>query len=261
MGAHRQNEKAVPTAASLERLVPEQIEDRGATGLETLSLHVKRYQFAASHVRGDRVLDLACGVGYGTRILADAHPECVEVVGVDVASAAVDYARRHYGGRGVRFEQEDAFSFRDTWGFDTIVSLETIEHLPDPAAIVRRFVDLLRPGGRIIASVPVTPSVDVNPHHLHDFTEQSFALLFECLGFRQRASVLQVQRVNPLAVLMRRGERMTDIRPNLLAYYLKQPGAFARRLAATFRYGFSNRYRTGVFELSEDAGRTGKVYT
>lgn len=254
MWAHKQDEKAVP--ASLERLVPEEIEDRGATGLETLSLHVKRYQFAASHVRGDRVLDLACGVGYGTRILADAHPECVEVVGVDLASSAVAYARSQYGGNRIHFEQEDAFSFRDSRGFDTIVSLETIEHLPDPAAIVRRFAELLRPGGRIIASVPVTPSVDVNPHHLHDFTERSFLRLFESQGFRRCEHLLQVQRVSPRAVLLRRGKRMTDIRPNLLAYYLKQPGAFARRLAATFRYGFSNRYRTGVFELSGAAGRT-----
>ena len=46
----------------------------------------------------------------------------------------------------------------DADGFDTVVSLETIEHVPDPAGFVSRLVALLRPGGVFIGSVPTTPS-------------------------------------------------------------------------------------------------------
>ena len=56
-------------ADSLERLVPERLSPEDLAGQETLRLHVERYAFAAEHALPGRLLDLACGVGYGTRIL------------------------------------------------------------------------------------------------------------------------------------------------------------------------------------------------
>ena len=69
--------------------------------------------------------------------------------------------------------------FADPEGFDTIVTIETIEHLPNTVQFVSRIAGMLRPGGILIASVPTTPSVDGNPYHLHDFTERSFRRLFD----------------------------------------------------------------------------------
>ena len=57
---------------TLERLVPDHIE--AGEGEETLQLHLARYEFAAAHLRPGRVLDIACGVGYVTRLLADRSP-------------------------------------------------------------------------------------------------------------------------------------------------------------------------------------------
>ena len=113
----------------IERLVPDELSADDITGKATLELHVARYEFAARHAHG-RVLDIACGVGYGTRLLADRGSEAV---GVDLDREAIAYATKRYGCAGVTFVAGDALAFQDGAGFDTIVSLETIEHVTGEA--------------------------------------------------------------------------------------------------------------------------------
>ncbi len=233
---------------SLERLVPDDVAPGETTGQETLRLHLERYEFAAGHARPGRLLDMACGVGYGTRLLADRAAGVEDALGVDLSQDAVDYALGRYANGKARYARGDALAFADEQGFDTVVSLETIEHVPDPRALVRRLAQLLRPGGVLIASVPVTPSVDFNMHHLHDFTARSFRALVAENGLVERAAFEQVQRVNPLAVLKKSEARLRERRPNLIAWYARHPSALARRIAATARYGFANHYLTLVAE-------------
>jgi SAM-dependent methyltransferase len=235
---------SAPSPDSLERLVPDALVKGDATGRETLALHEARYAFAARRLPAGRVLDLACGVGYGARILARDAAEPVSVLGVDASPAAIAYARERYACSGVAFAVGDATSFADAAGFDAVVSLETIEHLEDPAAFAARLVSLLRPGGLLVASVPTTPSVDLNPHHRHDFSEASFRRLFARFRLSEEGWLRQVQRVSPGAVLRRREARMGELRRNLPGFYARHPGALARRVAATLRYGFCNRYIT-----------------
>ena len=230
-----------PDPASLERLVPDALREGDATGRDTLDLHLARYRFAAREARPGRVLDLACGVGYGTRLLAAEIPGASEVVGVDCSAEAIAHANARYAASRTRFVTCDALTFSDAEGFDTVVSLETIEHVGAPDALADRLLAALRPGGVLVASVPVTPSVDVNPHHLHDFTERSFRRLFAGRGLRERAALVQVQRFRPLATLRREETRLAELRPRLGAYWLRQPGAFARRAVATLRHGFTHR--------------------
>ena len=101
---------------SLERLVPDELEAGNATGRDTLRLHVDRYAFAARRLPAGRALDIACGVGYGARVLCDESAARVSVLGVDVSPAAIDYARRHYGGQGVEFQVADATRFEERDG-------------------------------------------------------------------------------------------------------------------------------------------------
>ena len=108
---------------SLERLVPDALEPGDATGRATLRLHLERYEFAARFLAAGRVLDIACGAGYGTRLLADRAAGRCAVLGVDRSESAIDYARARYGGAGVEFLAADALAFRDPEGFDAIVSL------------------------------------------------------------------------------------------------------------------------------------------
>jgi len=229
---------------SLERLVPDDLEPGDTTGQETLRLHLERYEFASRVTRGGRLLDIACGVGYGTRLITDRNPGVRQAIGVDVSPSTIAYGVEHYGNRRTEYLVADAMRFRDETGFDSIVSLETIEHLPDPAAFVAHLVSLLRPGGVFVASVPTTPSVDVNPHHLRDFTEASFRRLMEPHGLTEKDHLRQTQPVSVKSLLTRSESRMRDMRRNLPAYYLRHPGALANRLWATVRYGFTNRYIT-----------------
>jgi SAM-dependent methyltransferase len=231
-----------PAADSLERLVPDRLAAPDATGLATLGLHLARYEFAAKHLRPGRVLDLACGVGYGTKLLAERSGN--PVLGADLSREAIEYARSRYQGPGIEFRVADAMTFADPAGFDSIVSLETVEHLPDPHGFLAHAVSLLRPGGSFVASVPTTPSTDVNPHHRHDFSERSFRAAVAVHGLEEIDCLRQVQRVPLGAVLGRSETRMNDLRPNLAAWYLRHPAALLRRIAATLRHGLANHYLT-----------------
>jgi 2-polyprenyl-3-methyl-5-hydroxy-6-metoxy-1,4-benzoquinol methylase len=229
---------------SLERLVPDHLSADDVTGRETLELHLERYRFAARHARPGRLLDIACGVGYGTRLLRDESQQVDFALGVDLCQEAVAYARERYGRDGVEYRVGDAMQFEDPEGFDTIVSLETLEHLPHPAGLIDNLVSLLRPEGVLVASVPTTPSVDVNPHHLHDFTEKSFRHLFAEKAVTECAHLRQVQPFGITAMLRRSEVRLAELRPNLPRYYARHPGAALRRLTSTVRFGFANCYIT-----------------
>lgn len=231
-------------ADSLERLVPQSMDPADRAGAETLELHLERYRFAAAHARPGRLLDLACGVGYGTRLVADEQPSVAQAIGVDVAPAAVAYAQDHYADDRVTYRVGDGMQFDDPAGFDTIISLETVEHVPDPEAFLARLVGLLRPGGVLVSSVPTTPSVDLNPHHLTDFTARGFRRMGEGHGLSECAAFAQVQRHDPLDMI--RGDRFKreNLRSNLVGYYATHPGAALKRLGATLRWGFASHYLT-----------------
>jgi SAM-dependent methyltransferase len=143
---------------------------------ERSDAHVVRYQWASGFIKpGDRVLDAACGLGYGTHVIAHLT-DAESVLGVDGSGYAVDYATLAYGGNGARkrFERgllPQALAAHPEGSFDAIVSFETLEHVEDPRALLREFHRLLTPGGRVIVSVPNDWSDetgrDPNPHHLH----------------------------------------------------------------------------------------------
>lgn len=231
-------------ANSLERLIPDQMQSGDTTGVDTLNLHLERYEFASSLLRPGRVLDMACGVGYGTRLLADRTAEPCQFVGVDLSDEVIGYARERYGGDNIRFLQQDAMTFRDEELFDTVISLETIEHVPEPDRLVGHLTELLRPGGVLIGSVPTTPSVDVNPYHLTDFTERSFRRMFLERGFEEIRSLRQVQPYQILRIMKRQEARTRDLRSNLPGYYLTHPRHLATRLWTTLRHGFNNHFLT-----------------
>jgi len=231
----------VSKTSTLERLIPAELDSSDVTGAETYRLHAERYQFAAKFVRDGRVLDCACGVGYGSEILAQASTGTQAVTGVDIDPAAIEYAKRNYAAERIEFHCADGIRF-DSAPFNTIVSFETIEHVPDPEALIDNFTRLLAPGGTLIASVPVTPSVDVNPFHQHDFTQTSFRRMFEKRGFSLVDSLLQRQPYQPLRMMAGKETRLNDMRQNLLGYYLTHPTAAAKRFYSTVLDGFCNKY-------------------
>ena len=220
----------------MERIVPDRLADDDPAEAATLRVHLERYRFAAHHLVPGTVLDLACGVGYGTRALADERAQITRATGVDVCGRSIDYANRRYGSDRIEFHHSDADSFTPPALFDNVVSIETIEHLPDPQTFVGKLVGLLRPGGVLVASVPVTPSVDANPHHLHDFTARQFRRMFP--GFDEIASLRQVEPFAPFRVLSRNAGRQSRQR-NLVAFYARHPGKLLTRIGSTLQHGFT----------------------
>ena len=143
---------------------------------DTIRLHRERYGWAAERVAGKHVLDLACGVGYGSAMMAESG--AASVSGVDISQEAIDEATESFQADNLRYYCSDyrllktdavPVALRTAYerGFDVVVSLETIEHLPDPADLVRVLHAGLRPGGILIASVPVTPSMDAKIGRAH----------------------------------------------------------------------------------------------
>jgi SAM-dependent methyltransferase len=233
---------------TIERLDPERLPPGEVTGQSTLVLHLQRYEFAAQYIKPGRLLDIACGIGYGTALMAERASGVTEFVGVDISEKAVEQARLSYTSEKICFLQHDAMTYKDEDGFDTIVSVETLEHTSDPARIIANLVDNLRPGGVFIASVPVTPSTDVNPYHLHDFTERSFRKMVGRFGLKELDCLRQVQPYPLIPTLRRKESRMKDMRKGLVVFYSGHPWAFVKRIWATLRFGFTNRYLTVVWQ-------------
>jgi SAM-dependent methyltransferase len=234
----------VSTAApfDLERMVPDLLSD-DAIERSMLALHLQRYEFAARFVRNKRVLDLACGAGYGSALLKNAGAS--EVVGVDLSPECVRYARDRYQRPGIEFLEGDGMTFVPASACDVIVSLETIEHLPDANGFVVRLARLLAPGGVLVGSVPTTLSTDVNPYHLHDFTPREFRDLFRSAGLETLDELAQDQPFSPLGLLAfgtRRSSRRHQLRQGLVGYYAQHPSHLVRRLLTVLRHGFCNKY-------------------
>jgi len=129
-----------------ERFIP------GTAG-EIWHEHWHRYHFAAPLVAGLEVLDVACGEGYGSALLARC---AAHVTGADIARTAVDHARARYAAvANLAFRQADcaALPFPDA-SFDAVVSFETIEHIAAQAPFLDEVRRVLRADGLLILSCP-----------------------------------------------------------------------------------------------------------
>lgn len=139
--------------------------------------HVQRYTAALPYVRpNDVVLDVACGLGYGSALIWDGSMAS-KVIGVDITSYSVNYAEANYklNRPGLEFYEDDAqsLSFLEENSIDLIISMETVEHLIEPEVFFSRAQRLLKPGGRIMLSIPNEwvdeNGEDPNPYHYHVF--------------------------------------------------------------------------------------------
>lgn len=178
---------------------------------ERSDAHVARYHWAAGYVKpGDRVLDAACGLGYGSHVLLRLS-DAASVTGIDDSDRAIAYATRNYSAAGrsryVKGSLPHALAEFDDGSFETIVSFETLEHLGAPESLLAEFHRLLTPGGRLLVSVPNDWSdetgKDPNPYHLqvYDWTrlrrelggpfilEQAFAQTASQCKVRARGNV------------------------------------------------------------------------
>jgi len=143
--------------------------------------HLAVYRWIADRCRGLDVVDMACGEGYGTAVLAE---RAARATGVDANPEAHEHARLKYTRPGVRFVRDLVEAYAEPC--DAVVFLQTIEHLQDPGAVLDRFRELLRPGGTAFVSTPnvltlAPPGAERsgNPWHVHEYRAQEFRELCE----------------------------------------------------------------------------------
>lgn len=137
--------------------------------------HLARYNLAKQLVAGKTVLDVACGSGYGSQLLAQAG--AVKVVGVDIDSATIQQAQQQYFADNLQYLVDSAESLEKiNEQFDIIVSFETIEHLQNYQQYLLALRRVLKSDGLALISTPNKQAFDQvnNPYHLQEFTEQEF---------------------------------------------------------------------------------------
>jgi 2-polyprenyl-3-methyl-5-hydroxy-6-metoxy-1,4-benzoquinol methylase len=138
--------------------------------------HLVVYEWIAARVGGLRVVDLACGEGYGSAVLARA---ATSVVGVDANPDAHEHARLRYRAPNLRFVRDMVETYSEPC--DAVVFLQTIEHVHDPGGVLENVKGMLAPGGRAYVSTPNVLTLapkgaqrSGNPWHLREYRADEF---------------------------------------------------------------------------------------
>lgn len=149
--------------------------------------HLHRYALARDYVSGKTVLDIACGEGYGSNLLAKTAKR---VVGVDISEDAISHAKMKYGNqKNLEYYMGSCVDIPcSSETFDVVVSFETIEHIEEHKKMLDEVKRVLKPGGTLIISTPnrktYTDDTQLkNEYHVREFYLSEFTSLLHS-GFK-----------------------------------------------------------------------------
>ena len=152
----------------------------------------ERYRFTNKFIEGKKILDIPCGVGWGTSLLRGAN----NIIGIDISDEAISYAKRHYENKNRTFFVGDmqAMNLRDN-SVDVVVCLEGFEHVSKDigARFIAESKRVLKQGGLLIMTCPVLNErgeTTGNPYHLSEYPEDE---LIEILNKHFR--ILSLERI------------------------------------------------------------------
>jgi 2-polyprenyl-3-methyl-5-hydroxy-6-metoxy-1,4-benzoquinol methylase len=172
---------------AIERIIPGTIEWEAF-----YANHIKRYQFAVSQIaikKDQKILDAACGVGYGSFLLSSIKDS--QIIAVDRSELALNIAGSSYCNNNIQYLTDDCHTLEKSklYGpFDAIVSFETLENLPNPDEFLNQCFNNLQEGGRLIISTPnqiVSSIENLNKWEFHEkeYTPKEFYTILQKAGF------------------------------------------------------------------------------
>ncbi|NDV62231.1 methyltransferase domain-containing protein [Puniceicoccales bacterium CK1056] len=188
---------------ALERVNPFEEEDRFAVD------HLLRYLWARPLVEKKRTVDIACGLGFGTVMLAENNE--AEIIGVDSDGDTINRCLELWDHPSVSFKQGLIEEVPElvSGQVDCLVSFETLEHIPDPKAGLAAIKRLLGEQGLFIGSVPgETDLYEENEFHLHSYNEQRLGTL---LQNEFKNSVILKQRFHLASIVDSAGSSIPDV--------------------------------------------------
>lgn len=139
--------------------------------------HLVRYLFGRQFAGQKTVLDLGCGSGYGAALIAEV---AAKVIGLDVSTEAVQYARENFSASDLHYMVTDGESLALASGsFDLVLCFEVIEHLTDQESLLQEIRRVLKPKGILVISTPnrhfyTEERKQVNPYHTREFDYVEF---------------------------------------------------------------------------------------
>jgi ubiquinone/menaquinone biosynthesis C-methylase UbiE len=175
---------------------------------EELQYHLSRYVFAASFVKDKVVLDVASGIGYGTRYLKSKNAKMI--IGGDISEPDIKYATKCYKQDGIEFMLLNATELPFAAdSFDIIVSMETIEHVKEYEKYLNECKRVLKNGGLFICSTPnreiISPGLKKPLHyhpHVKEFSISEFKSILE--RYYQNVEMYGIGVQSKKRVIMRR---------------------------------------------------------
>jgi 2-polyprenyl-3-methyl-5-hydroxy-6-metoxy-1,4-benzoquinol methylase len=187
--------------------------------------HVHRYNAAMEIIpKTAKILDIACGSGFGSKLLAEQN---YHVVGADISKETIDACKTAFQHPRLKFEVINATQIPyETGFFDAVVSFETIEHTREFLLVLNEFKRVTKKDGVIVLSTPNFPVNSpggriLNPYHTQEWTYEEFLRLLH--------SVFRDVKIYGQAYCRYRGEI-----------------SFSRRVAKAFEYLF---YLRGIRKI------------
>ena len=167
----------------------------------TYDEHLIRYLFAVKFVGGKNVLDIACGSGYGTQIMAKNGAR--EVIGIDINEGVIKRANENNKLENVKYVFGDARKIElANKSQDVVVSFETIEHLEHVDEYLSELKRVVKSEGLVIVSTPNWEvGKNMNPYHLKEYKRDEFEGVLrryfsKCVVLEQVSGIGSVIRVN-----------------------------------------------------------------
>ena len=174
--------------------------------------HAARYYFAAEKIKNSQiVLDAACGVGYGSYIMACKN-QTIKFDAVDISNTSIGHAKIYFNQDNITHHVSNILEYHSDNTYDTIISFETIEHVYTDDQLIQKFSTLLKSKGRLIASVP---NEDVMPFikekflfHYRHYTPEEFVnllrkmVLCRCIYYQKDKFDDQVTKIEKGAFIV-----------------------------------------------------------